>query len=361
MPTLGVLLDERILGKILRRRPTFEAVRLYESPAREFGLDLMLLQPRSIDRRRRLVHGYTLPDLRPRVAAVPPVVHNRALQYRSSNRDMRWLARQGIKVFNPLVPAGKYAKHLLLSQSPELRPHLPATRRLPARGSARVDALMRRSGQLFVKPNTGSLGRGIIRVERLTGGKYRVDGRRRRILGRHALRRETARVARQGPHILQEGVLLAKYRGRPFDLRVYLQRGEGGHWTVPGMAARQAQTGRFLTNLARGGTAHRVGEVLPSAFPHLHPREVYDRVVACSLAAGRAVARHYPAVADLGLDVGLDSDAHPWILEVNLRMLRLSLRDTGEHEAWAQAYRNPVAYAHHLLTTPPNMDTPAPA
>lgn len=356
MPRLGIFVDARILGKILRGESTFEVVRLYAEPAREFGLKVVLFRPGSIDRRRRLVRGYGL-DLRPRIVPVPPVVHNRTLQYGSSNRDVRWLVRRGVKLFNPLVPAGKYAKHLLLQRSPEVRPYLPAALPLSAGGLARLEALTRRSGQCFVKPDTGSRGRGIIRVTGLAPGRYRVGGGG--VLGRHALWRRLLRAVRRGPHIVQEGIALARYRGRVFDIRVYVQRGEGGQWTVPGMAARLAAPGQFVTNLTRRGSAHRVTEVFGDAFPHLHPREVRERVTACSLAVGRAMGQPYPTLADLGLDVGLDGDGHPWILEVNLRMLRLSLRDTGEIEAWAQAYRNPVAYAHHLLTASPDMDRPA--
>lgn len=351
MATLGVFLDSGVLFRVLRRRRVFEAVHLYEPAAREFGLNLVLFRPRGLSRRRRRVRGYSVPGFRPVSVPIPEVVHNRTLQSASSRSGVRWLQARGVHVFNPIVPASKHAKHLLLNRSAEVRPYLPSAFRLAPGWPARLETLQRRSGQFFVKPSFGSRGQGVIRIASAGGGRYRVDGVRHRVVGRRGLRRCVRQAARRGPHILQEGIELARYQGQPFDIRVHLQRGEGGHWNVPGMAARRAHSGRFVTNLTRGGSAHRVREGLAAAFPGTDRERIYEHIEQASLAVGRAMASSYPRVADLGLDVGLDRDAHPWILEVNLRMLRLSLRDTGEHEAWARVYRNPVAYAHHLLTT----------
>ncbi len=348
--TLGILLDRWILNHILAGRQVFEAVELYRQPAAEFGLALALFEPHGIDRRRRRVRARRFPAFAPVWLPVPAVVHNRALQYPSANRAVRWLGRQGAAVFNPLVPAGKYAKHLALASSPALRPHLPAALPLSPRGLGRLPALLEPSGSVFVKPATGSRGKGILRVRRGPGRSYLVNGA---AVGRadsfRRLRRRLARLSRRRRYILQQGITLARFQGRPFDLRVHLQRGEGGRWTVPGMGARRANLHPFLTNLTRGGSAHPVREVLPAAFPGRDPEAIAEQVRRVALLVGETLERAWPGVADLGLDVGLDADARPWILEVNLRELRYTLRDAGEPERWALTYRNPVAYARHLF------------
>lgn len=105
----------------------------------------------------------------------------------------------------------------------------------------------------------------------------------------------------------------------------------------------------FLTNLGRGGRAHPWTEVLPAVFGPGRTAELWACIRQLALWTAEALAARHPHLADLGLDVGLDAQGHPWLLEVNFRDQRWSLRAAGCLAEYAALYRNPLAYACHLL------------
>lgn len=47
-------------------------------------------------------------------------------------------------------------------------------------------------------------------------------------------------------------IALATYKGRPYDLRVSVQRGTTGKWQVTGVVGKVAGAGRHVTNVAKG-------------------------------------------------------------------------------------------------------------
>lgn len=51
-------------------------------------------------------------------------------------------------------------------------------------------------------------------------------------------------------------------------------------------------------------------------------------------------------MADLGLDMGVDEAGRPWLIEVNVRPLRYTVKGVGD---WAECYYPPIGYASYLL------------
>ncbi|WP_327205172.1 YheC/YheD family protein, partial [Paenibacillus sp. Soil522] len=99
---------------------------------------------------------------------VPSVIHNRT--FFSNKHQIRLLSsflRRGRLLFNRRNRYGKLQIHRLLWQNANLRPHMPTTNRATA---ASILRMMRQYDSLIVKPDSSSVGRGIMRIDRTKAG-----------------------------------------------------------------------------------------------------------------------------------------------------------------------------------------------
>ena len=181
----------------------------------------------------------------------------------------------------------------------------------PGRYASRLGAW----GAAFLKPRTGSFGRGIRRV--VTG---------------EAAEMEEASV-------LQQAVPpLAGWAG--VSCRVLVQRtAEGWHTDPP--VARRSRTDPVV-NAARGAEVVLLSDAWPGAL---------DGAVEVSVAAAEALSREPDGrwLVEVGVDVVLDPDERPWVVEVNGRPRgRLEILADRSPEPWAarhvEACARPLRY-----------------
>ena len=344
---VGILVDQRVLRRALRGRATLERVSLYRSIAqKDLNIDIVVFAVEHVDVRRHTVRGYvpTATGWRRVRMTVPSVVHKRVL-YRESFplRTLRRLEQRGVIFVNPIKIQDKKRMAALLARSPA-RNHLPPTASYSWR---RLQAMLDDGESAVLKPRVGSLGQGVIRVSPVDARRVEIVIRSRRIVSRSGLRRllRARRGARR--YILQRYVPLATYQGRPFDLRVPVQRDGNGSWVIPGIVAKVARKHPFLTNMAQGASAIPGEQALAAAFGK-DASHVIHRVKELALHVARAVSDAHRYAGDLGLDVGVDRSGKPWLFEVNTRDQRYTFERAGLLDAFRALYRNPLAYCASL-------------
>lgn len=252
-----------------------------------------------------------------------------------------------VHVFNPEVRWDKYEIDQLLQSEPLLRPYMPAANSIGPESYAWFQKQLDAGRDVFVKPRRGSLGLGITRVVPRDGGRCRLQSRTRR---RSVLLGEAWRYLSRNckEHYLQAGIALCEDGGHRVDLRVVVQRDGEGRWQVPGMAAKRAKRGKFLTNVARGASVHVPRELLGRIFGERRASEILEECASLGLLAAQALTARYPRFADLGLDVGVDREGKPYLIEVNRRDLRITLGLSGQREVHKLVYKIPLAYARYV-------------
>lgn len=211
----------------------------------------------------------------------------------------------------------KWRKTTILAGSVPLSAYIPETQLMNART---LERMLESYGLVYAKPDRGSLGIGVIQVEK-RGGRYRIhEGVR--ILERDSVRQVFEWISsnkRKGSYLVQRGIRVIRHGGRPVDFRVMAQRNAGGAWEISGMLARVAHPGKAVTNGSQGGSIHDARELLAAS---LGERQA-DRLLRqfrrlATLTAARFDATH-PGMNELGLDIAVDSQGKSWILEVNTR------------------------------------------
>lgn len=251
--------------------------------------------------------------------------------------------------FNPSF-LNKWEVHRILSQIPSLHPHLPETYPL---NQAALEKMLAKYKTLFIKPANGSLGSGIIRVKVNEKGQLHYTtygGRRRNGQAGNALEllEKTSRFRKGRSYIVQQGLNLCTYRGSIFDLRIVYQKNAMGKWQIGKEFVRIAPGRSAIANMARGGTPTQSRKI----FRHLYGQEEAKkkkRLIAelCNKIAVGIEKGSGQLYGELGLDLGLSKNGHPWLIEVNSKP-----RKTTETElskvAMKNAFRRPLEYATYL-------------
>jgi len=331
-----------------------ESLSSYEEAGRHYGVTPCYLRLKDVKPGQTTVWAYVKTDKgykRRRIPA-PAVFHNRALYFtKGPRRAIERLVRDGKQIFNEWNRYGKMLVHELLTQDPAILPHLPFTRKATPEN---VKRMMQMFSSLVLKPDSGSIGKGIMKLEKredewtLDFPAARSGFRRKTITFSGSLPGLLIRRLRDRPYLVQQRIALATYRGNPFDLRVSVQRNETGGWQVTGMAAKVAKERLFLTNVAQGATVHTLEQVLED-HPHLSPERVRLDVSDLALRVAERLSDSLPHMADLGLDIGVTASGFPMFIECNGRDLRYVFREGNMLDIFRNVYLNPIGYAKYLL------------
>lgn len=212
----------------------------------------------------------------------------------------------------------KWGKYCYLKTGARWKPYLPQTQRV---SRAAVSSMLRRWGAVYLKPNNGTGGYGIMKIIRTGNGHYTLrSGYATRTFRSFdslysAISRHTARRS----YLVQKAIPLLHYKKRPFDLRIMVQRNRQRGWDVTGMVGRLARPRKIVTNYHNGGTPMPVDKLIS---PHIQGKRRAGFIQELKT-LGRGVSEymsakylHFPA---LGVDVAIDTKLKPWILEINTR------------------------------------------
>lgn len=289
---------------------------------------------------------------------VGDVIYNRLTTRRLENKTgvQRFFqeakSRYGAAVFNEKY-LNKTEVFAALGQDAALRGYLPESHLF--QNYAMLKSMCARHSIVFLKPITGSLGKGIIRISRQSGSSYvchatHLNGVRRSSFGSlAALFASISGKMRSARYQIQQGLRLIEVNGRPVDFRALVQKSDKGEWMITSIMARIAGNNTFVSNLARGGTISMAAEgvarsnVSPQQRASVVPRL---RKAALNIAAGveAQIEGHF---AELGIDLAVDASGKVWLLEVNSKPSKDHNTPT-ENNKIRPSVRMIVKYAQYL-------------
>ncbi len=354
--TIGIMFDSRMYRGIPAGRTGQESLANYELAAASFGLTPCFLRLEDIDLERKVCRAYVKKEgqyVRERIT-LPSVIHNRALQLKSAEqRQITRLLLQGIQVYNVRNRYHKHHVHDMLQQDPFLKAHLPYAVKATPESLA---YMMQHYNDLVIKPSSGSIGHGIMRLFQQEGHwKLTCETRASRSgwatfrLNRGQLPSAALRRIFRHAYLIEERIPLIRHEGRPVDLRVSVQRGGDGLWSVTGMFAKAAPAHTFVTNIAQGGKVMMVSEALGLNEPGTGLFHLEARVAAVAARIAHTLSASLPHLADLGLDLGITRGGDIFFIECNGRDQRYGFRKAGMREHWQLTYSKPMAYGRLLL------------
>ncbi len=213
--------------------------------------------------------------------------------------------------------SSKWIKTRVLARSASMAPHIPTTLRLNRGTLAR---LLNRFGMVYVKPVSGSLGVGVMRIDRFRGswviqaGKKRIAFSAFRTMFRWLRKRMNGKS-----YLVQRGIRMLRYKGRPVDFRVMVQKSRRTGWKITGTAARVAHPRKAVTNGSQGGSIYAAKSLLRRLSGSRQATRLSRKFKRFGLLTARRFSQAYPRMRELGLDIAVDRRLRSWILEVNTR------------------------------------------
>lgn len=257
----------------------------------------------------------------------PHVVYNRihSRKFEGSHKFqefMEKLHKRDIPIFNRRY-LNKWETHQTLSEKSHLLPFLPKTALLDSKHV--LQTYINDFSSVFVKPIHGSQGRNILQID-MREGKYFV---------KESSSPDSAHISfdmygelfeylhprlKKETFLVQEAISIVRYENRPLDFRILCHKSSHQKWTVTSAIARVSAQNQFVSNMAKGGELHPIKTILSSLFDqttHYHIRKLLYEV---SLEAANVISSHVDGnFAEFGIDIALNEDGHPYILEVNTK------------------------------------------
>lgn len=345
MKVVGIMLDESVFRNISRGIIGKEKLNYYNKAARSCGLTTFYLTLNQIYPSSGYAMGYKYAGGKYHYVKmkIPRVIHNRALSPRTAKMRLKYKQLNRISyVFNADKGHSKHKINKILTR--RFPNHLPVT---VSYSKQKLQSMMRRYDNLFIKPQKSSLGRGIINITK-TKGKWSIRMPHRKLVQPAAAAVSTVhRMACRRPYLIQKGIQLAKWHGRPYDIRVTVQRNGSGQWHVTGMAGKVAGKGKHVTNVAQGGSVRTTNELFRHSFGN--PKRVTASVKNVSLQITKHLSKKIRRLADVGLDMGVDQRGKPYFIELNCRDQRYSFQLARMYDTYYQTFKNPILYAKYKL------------
>jgi glutathione synthase/RimK-type ligase-like ATP-grasp enzyme len=259
---------------------------------------------------------------------IPQAVYNRihSRTYEQSDKVQqlfRAFQSLNINYFNDHF-LNKWEVYEKLSPHEYMIPFLPETRLM--NGFYTLKEMLESYTTVFIKPVHGSQGREIYRIQLKDDVGYVIDyssfqgGVAHTFDSIEELYQSLRERLKNQRFIIQQGLKLISYNSRPLDFRYLCVRDEHDHWNVISSVARVSGANQFVSNLAKGGKQYKVKQVLEGRFSgrdQIQIRKTMNEVVleAASL-VGTEMNGCY---GELGIDLAVDEEGHPWILEINTK------------------------------------------
>lgn len=216
----------------------------------------------------------------------------------------------------PVHIRSKWAKTAAILRNRGLSRHVPRTMRL---NESNLRQMLSRYGMVYVKPDVGTYGNGVMKLEIEQDGAYRCRDRDRvrTYPSLASLYRAIRKRSRGRRYLVQRGIRLLKYRGRLFDLRVMVQKNPRRQWETTGIIGRVARPTYIVTNYHSGGRPMDIRKLFGSQLDRRRIRKLAARMSDIGREAAAALGKAYPGVNMVGADIGLDDRLRCWIIELN--------------------------------------------
>ncbi|GAX91792.1 YheC/YheD family protein [Effusibacillus lacus] len=290
----------------------------------------------------------------------PDVVYDQIITRKFENTPFvktmkeKLIAKLGSAYFNPGY-FDKVQVHDWLNSSDETKVYLPAT--IQHVDLKKTEPFLKKHNPVYFKPVNGTKGLGIIKLVRLIDGRYMYQVRGKNGIQFHGIKKSTRHVLnrldrrlKRRPFIVQEGLQLKTYEGRPFDIRVLMQKDHTGKWRRTKMYCRVAQEGDFISNLSTGGDAVSVPNVLQKICTNQEEIRSYKKKIDKLVKLVPVVLEKASGMqlGELGLDIGIDAKGWVWLIEVNSKPWKKPFTEQGSMKLVVKSFRRPLLYGKYL-------------
>lgn len=325
-PVIGIFLNPKRLHVPDRLNPLHK--HMEAGYARNFLCYNFSLQ--DIDWEKKRIKGFTwIPEEDKWIYAwlpMPDVIYDRGARFsegqKAAVKELRARFRRDFNIpfINSRDYIGKWKAYQVLANNNATAKYLPWTIRYE--GFRNVEKMLKQYGLVFLKSYYGSRGRQVMSIED-QGGVYRIihyAGKLQEIILKNSdeLKECIEDFTAGKKFIVQQGIRLLEYKGRPFDMRVLIMKDGKGDWRVISNYARIARPGLTITNYSAGGECNFYTNI----YPDLQCKgsvPSYADVAGAALEIASVLDGQLGPFGELGLDLAIDEGGAIWFIEANTK------------------------------------------
>jgi glutathione synthase/RimK-type ligase-like ATP-grasp enzyme len=214
----------------------------------------------------------------------------------------------------------KWIKTVELLKNDELRAHVPKTV-LMTRDS--LLSMLQEFQMVYIKPNVGTFGNGVMRVEWNPSTEepfqYQLGESALSFINFDSMYEAIEQKTNKHMYLVQKGIHLLKYRKRSFDIRIMVQKNLRNKWETTGWIGRVAHPQKIVTNYHSGGTLKSVEILLKDYLENKEIKQYLEKLKRLGTITAKQLHKRYPGIKEIGIDLAVDNQLMPWILEVNTK------------------------------------------
>lgn len=292
-----------------------------------------------------------------RILPLPTIIYDRCFgSYgRGIALKFRDMLGSGYKVVNSFPKLGKLETINTLSKNSSLLGSIPETSIY--RSSKDIERMMLRHPSVYLKPDALYKGKGVFRLSKAKDGGYKLEHRsddKNDIVYISTLDYIDDFINDYsilgGGYLIQQEIYKASYHDYPFDFRLLYQKNWKGVWQPSGMSVRMGAPGSIITSPRSGGAVAEFTNVLQDTFNEDIYTEngIYEDVIRTGREVVETIEREFGDCVELGLDMTIDINRKVWIIEVNGKPLKVSLKWLNDKPLMTRCYCRPLEYAVFL-------------
>lgn len=288
---------------------------------------------------------------------IPKVIYdqNHKLDSRANSIELRNRLGGKCIILNSMAKLSKWETIDALNKSLSLIDHIPKTIRYESMENLKNS--LKEHSRLYLKPDSLSKGKGVFCITKKSSEEFIVEYRTKE--QNHIVSLKTLedlnnllskyKEVGQG-YIIQEEIKKASYENNPFDIRLLYQKDYSGTWLPSGIVVRLGPHGSIITSPRSGGSVAHLPTVLKEVFQE-DPSDkngLYENMLELGKEICTSIETEFGNCVELGLDIAIDVHKKIWIIEVNGKPLKVSLKRLKNPKVVFNFTRRPIEYAVYM-------------
>ena len=240
-----------------------------------------------------------------------------------------------------------------LAKLNRILPHLPVT--VKGDKALKIFQMLDQYGHVYVKTRRGSCGLGVIRLEKMSHYKYRYFYSRggelsSEIFTAQEIKKIINRHFNRNPFIIQKPIDLMKKGQCIIDFRSEVQKNGEGQLVIAGTTARIGRPRSPIASNTRTEDYYPLEEFMKTVMKLDAPEasRLQAKINHFLKNVFLAVEQVYGSFGEMGIDFGLDTHGHLWLIECNSKSARVALYRAFGRQKVRESFCNLLQYAKYL-------------
>jgi hypothetical protein len=357
-PYIGVFINQAKIKFLSKGKNVTEYIQFDTACKSLYGL-CCFFSIDNIDWDRRVVQGLVRENSGwvIQILPLPKIIYDRNVENncRVESIELRKRLRGICQILNPMAKLAKWETIKTIEKSSKLFSIIPTT--IQYENFSDLENSLKLYPSLYLKPDSLSKGKGIFRVSKNQNEEYKIEYRTPE--ENHMVSLKNLKdleilmekyIEKGRGYIIQQEINKATFRGNSFDFRALFQKDFQGDWQLSGAAGRIAEKGSVITSPRSGGAVEGLETILKEVFNEdfTISNGLYENIVRLGREICLSLETEFGDCIELGLDMAIDINKKIWLIEVNGKPLKVSLKRLNNPEVMGTCNRRPIEYAVRL-------------